>query len=82
MHESKNHDIKKFESSRFIELATSIFTGVEHLQVRTGHRLRVHRLRLSRPGRVLELALQNIWPRDRGMISLIEVIPPDQYKPL
>ena len=46
-----------------------MLAGVEHLQVRTGHRLWVHRLRLSRPGRVLEPALQNLRPRDGGVIS-------------
>ena len=50
-----------------------MLAGVEHLQVRTGHRLRVHRLRLSRPGRVLEPALQNLRPRDGGVISLTEL---------
>ena len=46
-----------------------MLAGVEHLQVRTGRRLRLHRLRLPRPGRVLEPALQNIRPRDGGVIS-------------
>ena len=49
------------EKMMLIQFAIDPFlSGVEHLQVRARRNLRLHRLRLSRPRRFLEPALQNL----------------------